>query len=106
MTGSVAFNLALPWTRDWIAGCRLNRRAATEIVGRAVRDFGIKAADPEQPVVSLSGGNQQKVVVAMDGASAEDPDPRRADPRRGRRRARGDVPASFAAPSRMAWRWC
>ena len=30
----------------------------------ALRRFSIKAAGPEQPVATLSGGNQQKVVVA------------------------------------------
>ena len=30
---------------------------------RAIRDFAIKVADAEQNVGSLSGGNQQKVVV-------------------------------------------
>ncbi len=48
-------------------------RAVLEIVPRsseareteaALRRFSIKAAGPEQPVATLSGGNQQKVVVA------------------------------------------
>ncbi|MBM3860558.1 MAG: sugar ABC transporter ATP-binding protein [Verrucomicrobia bacterium] len=60
MTDSLGFNLALPWTR---AG-HVNPSRRAEIVNRAVRDFSIKATGPEQPVVSLSGGNQQKVVVA------------------------------------------
>jgi ABC-type sugar transport system ATPase subunit len=60
MTGSIAFNLVLPSTcaGHVPAGRRL------EIFRRAVRDFAIKAAGPDQPVASLSGGNQQKVVVA------------------------------------------
>jgi ABC-type sugar transport system ATPase subunit len=60
MTGSLGFNLALPWTRDG----HVNASRRAEIVSRAVRDFAIKATGPEQPVVNLSGGNQQKVVVA------------------------------------------
>src|ERR1044071_985597 len=63
MTGSVAFNLALPWTRDWIRGCSPNPQRRSEIVSRAVRNLGIKLFDPEQSIGSLSGGNQQKVVV-------------------------------------------
>jgi ABC-type sugar transport system ATPase subunit len=64
MTGSVAYNLALPWTRDWIRGVRVDRRRRAAIVERAVGRFGIKVDHPEDPVGSLSGGNQQKVVVA------------------------------------------
>ncbi|MGQ9746707.1 MAG: sugar ABC transporter ATP-binding protein [Candidatus Caldatribacteriaceae bacterium] len=35
-----------------------------EFARKTVRDFGIKASDVEAPVRSLSGGNQQKVVLA------------------------------------------
>jgi ABC-type sugar transport system ATPase subunit len=64
MTGSLGYNLALPWTRDWIRGIRVDRRHRAAILERAIRRFGIKADHPEQAVNSLSGGNQQKVVVA------------------------------------------
>jgi ABC-type sugar transport system ATPase subunit len=64
MSNSVAYNLALPWTRDWISGCMPNERRRSKIVEKAVRDFGIKTSDAEQLVSNLSGGNQQKVVVA------------------------------------------
>ncbi len=63
MTGSVGFNLALPWVRDWIRGIVPDGRRRAEIVSGAIRNLGIRVADPEQPVGSLSGGNQQKVVV-------------------------------------------
>jgi ABC-type sugar transport system ATPase subunit len=63
MTGSVAYNLVLPWTQDWIHGIRFDRARRAQIVARAIGDFAIKVADPEQNVGSLSGGNQQKVVV-------------------------------------------
>jgi ABC-type sugar transport system ATPase subunit len=63
-TNTLGYNLALPWTRDWIRGCRPDRRRRAEIVSRALRRFAIKARDEQQPVGSLSGGNQQKVVVA------------------------------------------
>jgi ABC-type sugar transport system ATPase subunit len=64
MTGSVGYNLALPWTRDWIRGIWVDHRRRSAIVDRAVGRFGIKADHPERSVGSLSGGNQQKVVVA------------------------------------------
>lgn len=64
MTGSLAFNLALPWTREWIRGAWVNHRRRAAIVRNAIDRFGIKADHPEQPVGTLSGGNQQKAVVA------------------------------------------
>jgi ABC-type sugar transport system ATPase subunit len=63
MTGSVSYNLALPWTADWIHGLYFDLSRRADIVKRALREFAIKAADPEQSIGSLSGGNQQKVVV-------------------------------------------
>jgi ABC-type sugar transport system ATPase subunit len=62
-TGSVAYNLALPWAHEWIRGGFPSRPRRDGIVARAVQSFGIKLSDPEQPIGSLSGGNQQKVVV-------------------------------------------
>jgi len=64
MTQSVAFNLALPWLRDWIRACFPNRRRRRRIVERAITGFGIRVADPEQGIEALSGGNQQKTLVA------------------------------------------
>jgi ABC-type sugar transport system ATPase subunit len=64
MTGSLAFNLALPWTGDWIKGLWIDRRRRAAIVARAIRRFAIKTDDPEQAIDRLSGGNQQKAVVA------------------------------------------
>jgi ribose transport system ATP-binding protein len=63
MSQSVAFNLALPWVADWITGClpRWSRRQA--IIDRAMAGFSIRAASSEQDISSLSGGNQQKVLV-------------------------------------------
>ena len=64
MTNSVGYNLALPWTREWLRGPLVNRARRSEIIASAVRGFAIKTTGPEQPVAALSGGNQQKIVVA------------------------------------------
>ncbi len=63
MINSAAFNLALPWTKEWNPGIRPDWTRRREIVTRALNDFGIGVAHPEQEMSSLSGGNQQKVLV-------------------------------------------
>lgn len=63
LTGSVGYNLALPWTHEWIRGCFPDWQRRDGIVSRAVQGLGIRLADSEQPIGSLSGGNQQKVAV-------------------------------------------
>ncbi len=42
----------------------VGRHGEREVARAALRKFSIKAEDTEQPVATLSGGNQQKVVVA------------------------------------------
>ena len=46
-------------TRFW-----LDERREKESIVKLMRDLAIKARSPEHPVTSLSGGNQQKVVLA------------------------------------------
>ena len=64
MIQTVAFNLALPWTREWNPLGRPNLSRKRAIIHRAIQGFGIRLADPEQPITGLSGGNQQKVLVS------------------------------------------
>ena len=61
---SIAANIALPnlatlAPRGWFA-----RRHAQALARQWLDKLNIKAQDPAQPVQSLSGGNQQKVVLA------------------------------------------
>ncbi len=42
----------------------VDERRRREIVDRFTRDLDIKCASPEQPIRELSGGNQQKVLLA------------------------------------------
>ena len=64
MTQSVAFNIALPWADDWITACMPSMRKRNRIVRTAVDNFGVKLSNPEQTIDSLSGGNQQKALLA------------------------------------------
>ena len=60
---SVAENLTMASLRKLTRGFHISARAETEAVRREVKDLSIKVADPALPVSSLSGGNQQKVVI-------------------------------------------
>ena len=42
----------------------VSRRRQTELVTRYIRELGIKTAGPEALISELSGGNQQKVLIA------------------------------------------
>lgn len=64
LTHTVGFNLALPWTRLWARGIIPDYTRRTTIIHNAITNFSIRPNNPNQSVASLSGGNQQKVVVA------------------------------------------
>jgi simple sugar transport system ATP-binding protein len=65
---SVAVNLALrrydrpPFSRGGWLDYAAMRRAATELIKR----YGIQPPDPDLPVARLSGGNQQRVIIARE----------------------------------------
>lgn len=66
LTRGIRPNLSLPWmpfgkfTRFGVLDVRVEKAMARKSCG----DFAIRAPSPEFPVVQLSGGNQQKVVLA------------------------------------------
>jgi ribose transport system ATP-binding protein len=64
LTHSVADNLTLPVLDDMRSRVLLDRGKVRTFVRRMVDRFSIKVSHPGTPVQTLSGGNQQKVVIA------------------------------------------
>jgi len=63
MGNTVGFNAALPWTAQWIHFGWPDSRKRAAIVQRALEAFAVKTSSPEAGIGTLSGGNQQKVLV-------------------------------------------
>lgn len=61
---TVRENFSLTHLSDYCRFDVVNRRAETEAARGFIRRLGIKTPSPEQKVLNLSGGNQQKVVIA------------------------------------------
>jgi erythritol transport system ATP-binding protein len=60
---SVAENLVMASLRRFARWFHISSAATAQAVKREVRELSIKVADASLPVASLSGGNQQKVVI-------------------------------------------
>jgi erythritol transport system ATP-binding protein len=63
-TLSVAQNITLASLRAMRRGVALSAARERGEVARLIQALAIKVSGPEQPVTALSGGNQQKVVIA------------------------------------------
>ena len=66
LTLSVAHNMILSSLKKYLNRFRLFlvRKKEKEAVNTLIKELSIKVTDPRNLIVSLSGGNQQKVVVA------------------------------------------
>ncbi len=61
---SIAATIGLPHLARWFPSGLITPRRERARGTAAIRDYGIRASGPEASVWSLSGGNQQKVVLA------------------------------------------
>jgi putative xylitol transport system ATP-binding protein len=64
LTASVAHNITIANLPHYTRLGFLDETAEHKSVAEQIKRFSIKVASPEQPVQRLSGGNQQKVVLA------------------------------------------
>ena len=62
-TMSVGENLSLANLRRLVRGLFVSGRLEHDHVENAIRRMTVKTASPDHPIGSLSGGNQQKVVI-------------------------------------------
>jgi erythritol transport system ATP-binding protein len=63
-TLSVAHNMLLASLLRYFNRFFLVKRRENDAVLQMIKDLRIRVANPQQPITALSGGNQQKVVVA------------------------------------------
>jgi erythritol transport system ATP-binding protein len=63
-TMSVADNMLLASLKKYLNTFFLSRQKQHDHVETMIKELSLKVADPSQIITSLSGGNQQKVVVA------------------------------------------
>jgi ABC-type sugar transport system ATPase subunit len=64
LSNSVGFNLTLPALWSLASGALVDSRRKNQVINHFVGQLKIKTKSAWAPVSSLSGGNQQKVVVA------------------------------------------
>ena len=63
-TLSVMDNMLLASLKNYLKGVFLAHKKEKESTAHQIKELSIRVANSQQPITSLSGGNQQKVVVA------------------------------------------
>ena len=61
---TVADNVSMPTLKSFVTAGAIRQQKIHHQVAAWVRQLGVKPADPEMTISSLSGGNQQKVLLA------------------------------------------
>lgn len=64
LSNSVGFNISLANIRSYVRGGFIDKRAQARDIAKFIADLGIKTPSKDTAVSALSGGNQQKVVLA------------------------------------------
>ena len=57
-------NITLTALRSLCRGQLIDHRAEAGVAGAKIEEFAVKASHPSQPIAQLSGGNQQKALLA------------------------------------------
>jgi ribose transport system ATP-binding protein len=63
-TASVAENMTLATIRNYFRGGLLRKRDEIKAISEMIEAYDVRPAQPEMPMNSLSGGNQQKSLIA------------------------------------------
>ena len=64
LSHSIAFNLTLTVLKQFMHGCFVNQHKQKEMIQYYIKKLNIKTPSADKIVGQLSGGNQQKVVIA------------------------------------------
>lgn len=62
-TMSIGKNITLSSLKNYVKGIFIDKKKENESIHEQINDIHIKAPNKDLPILSLSGGNQQKVVI-------------------------------------------
>ncbi|MDF2614625.1 MAG: D-ribose transporter ATP-binding protein [Clostridia bacterium] len=62
-TMSIGKNISLSSLKNYVKGIFIDKKKEDKNIYEQIKDIHIKVADKDLPILSLSGGNQQKVVI-------------------------------------------
>lgn len=63
-TMTVSENLTLPFVTQLVSAGIIKHQQERSVAQKALADFGVTPEDPDRPLGTLSGGNQQKALLA------------------------------------------